>query len=212
MLLLGPNTNFFAPKEPAIKLLDGLFDVEKRLKEVEDKVDGHDARIVALEENGGTGLREEIIMEMKQREDKKNNLVFRGIKESENFGDVAKEDDQEAVKEIVAKIGVELDVSRDILFMARPGRKGGYDRGGGARAQEGREYSRPLLVGFRSLDKREQILERAKRMKDVPGLKLDNSCLAFFPHDLEYAVSLLALLFCPLQQALVLLHLNLGQV
>jgi len=169
----NPDPWFCGPcKEPAIKLLNGLFEIEKRLKEVEEKVDGHDVRIVALENNGGVGaagVKDEIIKEMKQREEKRNNLVIRGVKESDSVWETAKVEDQDAVKKIVANIGVDLDVSRDILFMSRLGRKGGYDRGGGA--YEGGEYTRPLLIGFKSLDMRERFLERAKRMKNIPELE-----------------------------------------
>ena len=91
----------------------------------------------------------EVLRELREQESRKNNIVIHNMMESNKGTAMArKENDIVGIEELASTISVQFNRDR-IKFMKRLGEK-----------KEGK--TRPLLVGFKNFDTKEEFLEQAK--------------------------------------------------
>ena len=148
----------------------------KVLAEKVEKLEGRTEKategIVRMEteiERGMEKAKEEMNAEMKEREERSENVVLYGVPESETE-DVGKmkEEDEKKVKEMAEAIGVEVKGSIERKF--RAGKKDGT-RGKG----------RPMVVRIEDEETRTKILENAKKLK-----RNDAWRTVFVSHELTF--------------------------
>ena len=125
--------------------------METQTDQVKTKMGNMEKEIETGMETAKKEVKEEMTLERKEMEEKANNLVVYGLKESEkeNAKDRMDEDD-EKVKEMVEEIGVELKGKVEVKFRAGKKVEGGKPR--------------PVIVRFEDDETREQLLTHARRL------------------------------------------------
>ena len=120
-------------------------------------------------ERGMEKAKEEMNVEMKEREERSENLVLYGVPEPDT-GDagVMKEEDEKKVKEMAEAIGVE--VKGRIVRKFRAGKK-----------DDARGKGRPMVVRIEDEETRTKILENARKLK-----RNDTWKNVFVSHDLTF--------------------------
>ena len=132
---------------------DDIDKVIKRVSDLEEITKKQPDRDGELQERVAASLLEE----QKERESRRNNVVIHSIDEAvEAIYSVEerKEVDVNNVQELFHKIGSEVDVKKEIKFLARLGDKDA-------------EKPRPLLVGFASTTAKDNVMANAKKLKEM---------------------------------------------
>ena len=96
-----------------------------------------------------------VFKEMADREARKMNLVLYQVEEPSKTikaGEARKQKDRETIENIFDTIDVELDIDKDMKYYVRTGEKNDDDK------------PRPLLLGFRDISKRDEVLNSAKNL------------------------------------------------
>ena len=134
-------------------MAEKLNNLESKNRQVDENVQRVEGEVAAGMEKAKEEVKDEMRDEMKEREDKKENIVIYGLKESEEEdGKKRKDDDAKKVYEMVAEIDVGF--KDEIKGSYRAGAKG---QGEGARP-------RPLIVTIEDDETREKILANARRL------------------------------------------------
>ena len=98
----------------------------------------------------------EVLDESEERQNRKNNLILFNVEESQDDdGKIRQENDQEAVKTVFGKIGVEEVTFNNCIRLGKRSEK-----------------SRPIRIHVDSIEKKKDILRNAKRLKtdrNFPG-------------------------------------------
>ena len=158
------------------KLTKGHKDLEARIKILENENESLVKRVEALEKKtsdneGGlkkveTGLekakeevKEEVRLDMVEKEERRNNMVIYGLEESEK--EEAKErakDDQKTVKKLLEALEMEVEEDgMEVKFRA------------GKKREDGKP--RPLIVRFKEEEKKDQLLIDARKLGRKEGWK-----------------------------------------
>lgn len=126
-------------------------DLEEEMETVKQKCDKNNTDIG----NSNSSVTTTVFSEIREREEKKNNVLVHGIPEAADDLEnrVKKEKDWEWVKDIATDLEINLHKT-DVKFWRRLGEK----RIGKVR---------PLIVGFHELDVKKKILRNARKLKDI---------------------------------------------
>ena len=125
--------------------------MEAQTDQVKVKVGNMEKEIETGMETAKKEVKEEMSMERKEMEEKANNLVVYGLKESEKEdANDRKEEDSEKVRKMAEEIGVEVEGKMEVKFRAGKKLEGGK--------------SRPLIVRIENDETREQLLTHARRL------------------------------------------------
>ena len=125
--------------------------MEAQTDQVKTKVGNMEKEIETGMETAKKEVKEEMSMERKELEEKANNLVVYGLKESEKEDAKGRqEEDDEKVKEMVEEIGVEVKGKVEVKFRAGKKVEGGKPR--------------PVIVRVEDEETREQLLTHARRL------------------------------------------------
>jgi len=112
-------------------------------------------------ESAGLAAADTVFLEMKEREDKKLNLIVHGLTElgaNTKSGMERKNIDSSNFKRMLESVNLNIDVQSDIKFLVRLGDHNKQN-----------SKPRPLLLGFRNNEIREKILESSKQLSTIPG-------------------------------------------
>ena len=125
--------------------------MEAQTDQVKTKMGNMEKEIETGMETAKKEVKEEMTMERKEMEEKANNLVLYGLKESEKEdAKDRKEEDYEKVRKMAEEIGVEVEGKMEVKFRA------------GKKVENGK--ARPLIVRFEKDETREQLLTHARRL------------------------------------------------
>ena len=132
--------------------------MKEKIERMEAQTDQVRSKMGSMEKEIETGMetakkevKEEMSMERKEMEEKANNLVVYGLKESEKEdANDRKEEDSEKVRKMAEEIGVEVEGKMEVKFRAGKKLEGGK--------------SRPLIVKIENDETREQLLTHARRL------------------------------------------------
>ena len=139
------------------KVKEGLKDVEKE--------------VVSGMEKAKEEVKKEMGREMKEREERSQNIVFYGLQESKAEGvEDRKKEELEMVSHVAREIGVDLKTEVEVKFRA-----GKMNEGDGLRP-------RPLIVRIADDEVRERIFREARNLSRIPRLKS-----VFVAQDLTWA-------------------------
>ena len=127
------------------------------VKEVQEEVSAMKESIDKLNQNSSlaaSNSSEAVFSELRERENRKQNLVIHNLEES---GSRNKEDrirdDKKLLHDVLRQMDVKANVDKEIKFITRIGRK----------PDEG---SRPLLIGFKDQRLRDDVLDCSYRLND----------------------------------------------
>jgi hypothetical protein len=153
--LLGRIETLEGEKEDLKKRVDGLEErLEKTVKE-EIRKEG-DSYAEKLKRNLVTTSGEVIMKGVTDLQERKYNVVFRGIKESGSTdGLERKENDMQEIASMVHSVDQTVDIRGAVVAARRLGKK-----------EEGKDF-RPLLVKVKSQDLREALIRMNGRLKEV---------------------------------------------
>ena len=116
-------------------------------------------RVVQLEEGDHSGgdVKQEVLAEIRQRDEKKENLIMYGVEEPTGQGVAAKEEDEDRVDRIAKLIGISFTAKKDAKFMYRIGKRDKINERSSTSNSSGEKgpRPRPLMVGFRSFAMKE---------------------------------------------------------
>ena len=139
------------------KVKEGLQDVEKE--------------VVSGMEKAKEEVKKEMGREMKEREERSQNIVFYGLQESKAEGvEDRRKEELEMVSDVAREIGVDLKAEVEVKFRA-----GRIREGDGLRP-------RPLIVRVADDEVRERIFREARNLSRIPRLKS-----VFVAQDLTWA-------------------------
>ena len=132
--------------------------LKEKIEKMEAQTDQVRSKMGSMEKEIETGMesakkevKEEISMERKEIEERANNIVVYGLKESEKEeAKDRKEEDYEKVKEMVEEIGVEVKGNMEVKFRAGKKVEGGKPR--------------PVIVRVEDDESRELLLKNARRL------------------------------------------------
>lgn len=142
---------------PCAKMFQGLSEVKARMDAVEDSIKAHDDRIKSLEE-GQTSHNKDLIRELRYREEKKCNILIKGIPEEDNVDpNCRKESDSKTVQCLLGALDVQVGLS-DVRFLYRLGKK-----------DDAPDVRRPraIMVGFKDVSTRDRVLQSSHRARDT---------------------------------------------
>ena len=161
----------------ATKFNSSILELNARLSKVEGQVDVNSKDIESIKDDidkmqdkidtaSGQCTAEDpsakIFSELRDRESRKNNVILHNVSEPTGKNkEERQEEDKEEFEAICEKIGVVIDNNSDCKFMTRLGKFNS-------------EKSRPLLVGMKNTDKKNEILENARKLKNenMPDVKI----------------------------------------
>lgn len=167
--------------QSAVKSLNKkVVQLEKQLQNLEKSVDTNKADISDVREKVTTienevkklssedrakksveQTKDDVFIEINEREARKLNLVIHKVPEPEPTvtGDRnKKKSDEDKLTAIFSSIGCEVNFSEEVKFFYRVGKRE-------INSEPNRQ--RPVIVGFRSLEKREAILNKARGLQDT---------------------------------------------
>ena len=125
--------------------------MESKSDQVKDKVVGMEKEIEAGVERAKKEVMNEIESERKEREDRSENLVVYGVKESEaEDAEERKEDDKKKVMELAEAIDVPINGELEVKFRA------------GKKAENGKP--RPMIVRVEDEETRQKLLTNARKL------------------------------------------------
>ena len=125
--------------------------IEGKADQVKEKVVGMEREIESGMEKAIIDAKEGMTAEMKEREERKENLVVYGMPESEREGaEERKEEDEEGVRRMARVVGVEEDDVVEVKFRA------------GRKVESGKP--RPIIVKVRDGETREKMLRNAREL------------------------------------------------
>lgn len=161
----------------AAKFDKRMKDIDRRLVEVEDKANVNAVDIaviktdikqvqedvkkqkcdeVAIQENAATS----VFSELNNRNQRRLNIIVHGLVEP----DASVKDlntritkDKEKIQQLMSQIEVDLQVNDVVKFAKRLGAK-----------SEQADRARPLLLGLKSIDHKERMLDNASKLNDMP--------------------------------------------
>ena len=144
--------------------------MEMKTSKVKEDLEGVEKEVVSGMEKAKEEVKKDMGREMKEREERSQNVVFYGLKESDvGEGEARRKEEREKVEEVVRNIGVELKGDVEVKF--RAGKKDG----------EG-EKPRPLIVRISDDETRERIFKDSRNLARVPAFKS-----VFVAQDLTWA-------------------------
>ena len=135
--------------------------VKQRMDELERKQGKVEGGVKKVEEelvHAKKEMKDEVKEELMERDERSENLVIYGLKESdEEEAEERKKEDEQLVKEVAVELGAKLE-DGEVEVKFRAGKK-----------KEGDEAkSRPLIIRVKDSDKREKLLENSHRLKRKP--------------------------------------------
>ena len=132
-------------------LKDKVEKMEAQTDQVKTKMGNMEKEIETGMETAKKEVKEEMTMEMKEIEERANNVVVYGLKESEKEeAKDRREEDEEKVKEMVEEIGIAARGKMEVKFRA------------GRKVENGKP--RPVIVRVEDEETREQLLQHARRL------------------------------------------------
>ena len=145
-------------------LAEKVKNMESKNRQVDENVQKMEGEVASGMEKAKEEVKDEMRDEMKKREEKKDNIVIYGVKESEETeGPKRKEEDESMVKKMATAIDVNVEGKI----------KGSY--------RAGKDHPRPLVVTIEDDETREKILANARRMSGKDEWKK-----VFVAHDLTW--------------------------
>lgn len=145
---------------PCSKMFQGLSEVRKRLDNAEEIIGGLETRLKNLEDLPMSGV--DIITELRLREEKKMNVVIKGIPEVlDGNPEARKKSDLKTVEDLMVALDVHCAAS-DIRFVYRIGKKESHSTNG---------KPRMIMVGLNDSRLRENVLRNAHLARKIPALK-----------------------------------------
>ena len=145
-------------------LAEKVKNMESKNRQVDENVQKMEGKVASGMEKAKEEVKDEMRDEMKKREEKKDNIVIYGVKESEETeGPKRKEEDESMVKKMATAIDVNVEGKI----------KGSY--------RAGKDHPRPLVVTIEDDETREKILANARRMSGKDEWKK-----VFVAHDLTW--------------------------
>ena len=143
-------------EEKAKSNADDIVAIKTDIKTVQEEVKKQKCDEVAIQENAATS----VFSELNNRTQRRLNIIVHGLKEP----DASVKDlntritkDKEKIQELMAQIEVNLQTDEVLKFAKRLGAK-----------SEQADHARPLLIGFKSLDHKESMLDNARKLNDKP--------------------------------------------
>ena len=152
-------------------LAQKIENMELRTSKVKEDLEGVEKEVVSGMEKAKEEVKKDMGREMKEREERSQNVVFYGLEESrEGEVEARRKEETERVKEVVRKIGVELKEEVEVKFRA------------GKRKEGEGEKPRPLIVKISDDETRERIFKDSRNLARVPELRS-----VFVSQDLTWA-------------------------
>ena len=153
-------------------MAEKIENMENKNRQVKENVMSLEGEVTSGMEKAKEEVKVEMRGEMREREEKKNNLVIYGLKESsETDGKKRKEEDEEMVKKMAAAIEVDFKGEIKSIYRARP-----------AAGKPVGDRPCPLVVTIDDDETREGILANARRMSGKDLWKK-----VFVAHDLTWS-------------------------
>ena len=145
--------------------------MELKTSKVKEGLEGVEKEVVSGMEKAKEEVKKDMGREMKEREERSQNVVFYGLEESDG-GEVEarRREEREKVEDVVRKIGVELKGEVEVKFRAGKKKEG-----------EG-EKPRPLIVRISDDETRERIFKDSRNLARVPAFRS-----VFVAQDLTWA-------------------------
>lgn len=134
-------------------------DTKKEVETIKDDVKTVNSRIDKIDttcKNAAESAQEAMFRELKDREEKKNNLIIHNLPEPGpecTKGLDRKYADQKTLAELLSAIDCSLNLEQDLKFMRRIGEK--------------KEEPRPLVVGFHTTSAKSNVLKNAPAIHDT---------------------------------------------
>ena len=136
--------------------------MELKTDKVKEGLEGVEKEVVSGMEKAKEEVKQDMGREMKEREERSQNIVLYGLEEPAVVGvEERRDEEKRRVEEVVREIGVEIRGAIDVKF--RAGRKTEGD-GTGTRP-------RPLIVHVADDETRERIFKGARNLSRVPAMK-----------------------------------------
>ena len=146
-----------------------ITNLESKNRQVNENVQKMEGEVATGMEKAKEEVKDELRGEMREREDKKHNIVIYGLKESkETDGKKRKDDDETMVKKMATEIGAEIQGDIKQSYRAAGGRTEG-------------DRPKPLIVTIEDDETREAILTNARRLSGKDSWKK-----VFVAHDLTW--------------------------
>ena len=146
--------------------------MEMKTDKVKEGLEGVEKEVVSGMEKAKEEVKQDMGREMKEREERSQNIVLYGLEEpSTSTVEDKKKEDKKRVEEVVKEIGVEMKGEIEIKF--RAGKKMEGDAG---------SRPRPLIVQVSDDETRERIFKGARNLSRVPRMKN-----VFIGQDLTWA-------------------------
>ena len=152
-------------------LAEKIENMENKNRQVKENVMNLEGEVTSGMEKAKEEVKVELRGEMREREEKRNNIVIYGLKEStETDGKKRKEEDEEKVKKMATEIDIEFKGEIRSIYRARP-----------AAGKPADDRPCPLVVTIEDDETREGILANARRMAGKDEWKR-----VFVAHDLTW--------------------------
>ena len=139
-------------------LAQKIENMELKTTKVKEGLEGVEKEVVSGMEKAKEEVKKDVNKEMKEREERSQNLVIYGIEEAASgTAEEKKENDKRKVEEVMKEIGVEGEM--EIKFRA------------GKRSEEPNPRPRPLIISLKSDECRALMLRNARKLARNPSLK-----------------------------------------
>ena len=144
--------------------------MELKTSKVKEGLEGVEKEVVSGMEKAKEEVKKDMGREMKEREERSQNVVFYGLEESKaDQVEVRWKEEKEKVEKVVKEIGVEMS---EVVVKFRAGKKGEGERA----------KPRPLVVRIGDDETRERIFRDSRKLARVPAFKS-----VFVSQDLTWA-------------------------
>lgn len=148
-------------KKSMNEIKEKVNDNRARIDQNKDKNEELERRMENMEKNSDrdkimTDIRDSQAVEDAEKEARKANVVFYQFKEPDESitsGKERKNKDKEELEKIFQDIDIDVDIEEDIKFWFRSGQR-----------TEGQDKPRPLILGFKSEDKKRELMNKAKNL------------------------------------------------
>ena len=139
-------------------LAQKIENMEMKTTKVKEGLEGVEKEVVSGMKKAKEEVKKDVNKEMKEREERSQNLVIYGLEErADGTMEEKKEADKKKVEEVMKEVGVEGEV--EVKFRA------------GRRSDEPNPRPRPLIIFFKNDECRARMLQDARKLARVPDMK-----------------------------------------
>ena len=139
-------------------LAQKIENMEMRTTKVKEGLEGVEKEVVTGMEKAKEEVKKDVNREMREREERSQNLVIYGMEETaDGTTEEKKEKEKKKVEKVMREIGVEGEV--EVKFRA------------GRKSEEPNPRPRPLIISLKDDESRALMLRNARKLARVPDLK-----------------------------------------